>query len=46
MEGAKDGDKNDLKLPLPAVKEFNSLKPQEGEGGIKNAFRVAFMMYC
>jgi hypothetical protein len=34
MEEAKDGDKNDLKLPFPAVKEFNSLKPQDNEGGV------------
>jgi hypothetical protein len=31
---AKDGDKHDLKLPLPAV-NFASSNPQDNEGGIK-----------
>lgn len=35
LGAAKDGDKHDPKLPLPAVKDFTSWNPQDNEGGIK-----------
>jgi hypothetical protein len=45
LGGSKDGDKHDPKLPLPAVKDFNTWNPQDNEGESKNIFRKGWMMH-
>jgi len=35
LGATKEGDKNDPKYPLPAVKDFTSWNPQDNEGGVK-----------
>jgi hypothetical protein len=35
LGATKEGDKNDPKYPLPAVKDFGAWNPQDNEGGVK-----------
>jgi hypothetical protein len=35
LGATKEGDKNDPKLPLPAIKDFTAWNPQDNEGGVK-----------
>jgi hypothetical protein len=35
LGATKEGDKNDPKYPLPAVRAFHSWNPQDNEGGVK-----------
>jgi hypothetical protein len=35
LGATKDGDKNDPKLTLPAIKDFSAWIPQDNEGGVK-----------
>jgi hypothetical protein len=35
LGATKEGDKNDPRYPLPAVKDFGAWNPQDNEGGIK-----------
>jgi hypothetical protein len=40
----KEGDKNDPKVPLLAIKDFAALNPQDNQGG--NASKMAWMTCC
>jgi hypothetical protein len=35
LGATKEGDKNDPKLPLPAVRDFSAWNPQDNEGGVE-----------